>query len=426
MISFDAYMSQFIDKDAGDDSKSQEIVLQPRMGFSGLEEMSNGLQAVEKFPGPRIATITLDSKTRQKKFEDSRRAHARGEALNGFPIVAHGPERTAELISGIQASCPVQMRHGSPDPTDVFKVALDAGINATEGGPISYCLPYGRVPLKDSIAAWRRASGLWADGANSLGVPTHIESFGGCMMGQLCPPSLLIAISVLEGMFFQSAGVRSISLSVAQGTNDSQDIGAIIALRKLAETFLGSVTRWHVVFYAFMGLFPRTREGASLLITQSGRTAAIGGAHRVIVKTTSEARQIPSIEENIQAMELTAQGVHSARDTMPDEEALRHAGEIFREATQLIQVVLGLSKDIDSSLGAAFEHGYLDVPYCIHPDNLNNTRSFVDPLTGTTNWLATGNLPISRKALSRSRSISSETLLSSLQFNQRRYERSRV
>ena len=36
------------------------------------------------------------------------------------------------------------------------------------------------------------------------------------MLGQLCPPSQLVAISVLEALFFHRHGIRSVSVSAFQ------------------------------------------------------------------------------------------------------------------------------------------------------------------------------------------------------------------
>ena len=101
---------------------------------------------------------------------------------------------------------------------------------------------------------WRESSEILAAG-QAEGKPVHMETFGGCLLGQLCPPSLLVAVSLLEGVFFRTHGLRSISLSYAQQTSPAQDREAVAALRRLADEFLPDVD-WHVVIYTYMGLFP--------------------------------------------------------------------------------------------------------------------------------------------------------------------------
>ena len=86
----------------------------------------------------------------------------------------------------------------------------------------------------------------------------HLETFGGCLLGQLCPPSLLVATSVLEALFFVQHGLRSVSLSYAQQTHPVQDIEALAALDRLATELLPDVVDRHIVLYTYMGVFPRT------------------------------------------------------------------------------------------------------------------------------------------------------------------------
>src|ERR1035437_3617435 len=155
------------------------LVVQPRMGLPEPQKMTAGLWAVAA-DGPSVAgTITLASYSR------------RG---------AHGAPVTAQVTAGLPV--PVQVRHGSADPGEIFRTMARAGLSASEGGPVSYCLPYGRTPLAESVAAWRGASAQLADRGRAQGTRAHLETFGGCLLGQLCPPSLLIAMSVLEALFF--------------------------------------------------------------------------------------------------------------------------------------------------------------------------------------------------------------------------------
>lgn len=94
--------------------------------------------------------------------------------------------------------------------------------DATEGGPVSYCLPYGRTPLAESVRNWTEGVRRFA-ALRELGTEPHLETFGGCLLGQLCPPSLLVAVSVLEALFFHRHGVRDVSVSYAQQTHPAQD-----------------------------------------------------------------------------------------------------------------------------------------------------------------------------------------------------------
>ncbi|MFL6075221.1 MAG: methylaspartate mutase [Mycobacteriales bacterium] len=371
-----------------------ELVVQPRMGMSDPARMRAGLLATKHADATTVGTITLDSYTRVGADAEAARALADGAPLNGYPIVAHGPAVTGEMLSGVRdIGFPVQVRHGSAQPRRIFAALARAGLDATEGGPVSYCLPYGRVPLRESVANWARCCELFAR-LRRDGVEPHLETFGGCLMGQLCPPSLLVAVSVLEGLFFRRHGVRSVSLSYAQQTSMAQDEEAIAALRRLAGEHLPD-TDWHVVVYTYMGVYPRSPEGARLLLESSARLAVRAGAERLIVKTVAEASRIPTMAENVAALEGAA--ATAAAEPVAATPAAPADSETYREARALVAATLDLHPDVGQALLRAFSRGYLDVPYCLHPDNAGRARGYIDG-DGRLRWAATGALPIERPA----------------------------
>jgi methylaspartate mutase epsilon subunit len=402
----------------------QPVIVQPRMGFSAIPAMQSGLSAVKDLSVKRIGTITLDSMTRQRLWDEIERAVKAGTPLNGFPIVTYGGEVTRAMLKGLQcADFPVQVRHGSPLPQRVFQVAHEAGIDAIEGGPISYCMPYGRVPLAHCIAAWHEAITYWATAGREAGAIHHLESFGGCMMGQLNPPALLAAISILESRFAVERGMQSISLSHSQGTNMSQDVGAILALRRLAQQHIPETVNWHIVLYTWMGVFPESPEGARRIIQDSGILAAIAGAERVIVKTAVEAFQIPTIEDNTRALQWVADSAEQALRLKPNSNSLEHAEEIYADANHIVEAVLNLDASLDKAILRAFKKGILDVPFCFHPDNRNEARAALDSRTGIIRWERTGKIPINHSETTRATTtLTADSLLKNLTFNQRKYD----
>jgi methylaspartate mutase epsilon subunit len=403
----------------------RDLVVQPRMGFGSREKMRRGLEAVKDVAAPTIGTITLDSFTRTGDFASAARAIREGLELNGYPIVSHDAAANRELIAGLHSpGFPVQVRHGTPIPTEVFESLIAAGIDATEGGPISYCLPYSRVPLRRSLDAWGSCCRRLAAAGADEGTVSHLESFGGCMLGQLCPPSLLVVITLLEGMFFLRHGLRSISLSYAQNSNFHQDVGAILALRELASEWLPGAT-WHVVVYTFMGMFPRTHGGARSLIEASARLAATAGCERLIVKTTAEAHQVPSIADNVRAMEWAYAAARGTAEPPEETRVLWHREVVRQQAQALIEAVLDLDPELDRAIAKAFDLGYLDVPYCLHPDNRNQARSHLDH-EGTIHWAEPGKIPFPgslQDTVYRNRKVlTSSDLVRMLAFNQRTYD----
>ncbi len=399
--------------------RAGDLVIQPRMGMSSPRTMRAGLLATKRAIATTVGTITLDSYTRMGDHDRARAAVASGVELNGYPIVAHDVSTTRGVLDGVAGlDFPVQIRHGSPCPEDIFGALIDAGLHATEGGPVSYCLPYSRAPLDASIGSWVRSCELLA-GLAETGVEPHLETFGGCMMGQLCPPGLLIAMSVLECLFFRQHGLRSVSLSYAQQTSPEQDVEAVLALRRLAAEWLPDVDS-HVVIYAYMGVYPRTNGGALRLLSDAARLAVRTGAARLIVKTIAEAYRIPSIADNVDALEVAAAAAAAERCAP----AVRDPDDtgIYAEASALIEAVVNLRPDIGRALADAFRSGYLDVPYCLHPDNARRTRSYID-VTGRLQWSGIGSLPIRQVVRpTGSGELTSDGLLASLSYVERKYD----
>ncbi|MFE9957077.1 methylaspartate mutase [Micromonospora sp. NPDC005299] len=397
--------------------RAGRLVVQPRLGFSDPAEMRAALLAVKQAAASTVGTITLDSFTRVGDDAAARRAIVSRSALNGYPIVAHPLETTRRfLLDGVlDVDFPVQVRHGSAAPAAIFAVLAELGLWASEGGPVSYCLPYSRRPLADSIAEWATTTERFAE-ASGGGRLAHLETFGGCMLGQLCPPSLLVALSVLEALFFRQHGIVSVSLSYAQQTNRAQDVEAVRALRRLAGELLGP-DDWHVVIYTYMGLFPRTAMGAAAVLRDSVRLARATGSARLIVKTAAEAHRIPQVWQNIVALELAAE---EAAQTPPPEPVTEDDSETYVEARALVDSVLDLDQRVGRALRLAFARGLLDVPYCLHPDNANRARGIIGD-DGRLRWSDVGamRVPAAGRTVG---TLSSSGLLQALEWTARRYD----
>jgi methylaspartate mutase epsilon subunit len=393
------------------------LVVQPRMGVSDAASMRFGLQLTKAAAATTVGTITLDSYTRVGDHDSASAALAAGIELNGYPIVAQDVSTTRAVLDGVVGTdFPVQVRHGSPLPKAIIRSLAGAGLHATEGGPVSYCLPYSRVPLTESIPNWAGSCELLAE-VRETGVEPHLESFGGCMMGQLCPPGLLVALSVLECMFFRQHGLRSVSLSYAQQTDPDQDAEAILAMRRLAAQWLPDVD-WHVVIYTYMGVYPRTPEGASRLLEEAARLAVRTASARLIVKTVAEGYRIPTFAENVAALETAAAAAARCTRIIGDSDDTG----IHAEASALIEAVVNLDPDLGTALEIAFRRGYLDVPYCLHPDNAGKARSYLDD-SGRLQWSSVGSMPI-RESVRRTGAgkLTAMGLLTTLSYIERKFD----
>ncbi|SEF24637.1 methylaspartate mutase epsilon subunit [Amycolatopsis pretoriensis] len=370
-----------------------QLVVQPRMGFSDPSAMRAGLIATRHAAATTVGTITLDSYTRTNQHAAARAALADGTPLNGYPITTFAADMTRRILDGVQdADFPIQVRHGSAAPQRVFAALVRTGLAASEGGPVSYCLPYGPIPLQESVRNWEESCAL-ISGLRTVGIEPHLESFGGCMMGQLCPPSLLVALSVLEALFFRQHGVHSVSLSYAQQTHPEQDEEAVAALRRLARELLGSAG-WHVVIYEYMGVYPKTPAGSMLLGEAAARLAIRTGAARLVVKTAAEAVRLPTINENVEALErASAAADGERRQNLPLTTQVSADSQTYAEAKSLVTATLRLSEDIGQALVQAFAQGLLDVPFCLHADNAGRARSYIAS-SGRLSWSDIGAMPL--------------------------------
>jgi methylaspartate mutase epsilon subunit len=172
-----------------------------------------------------------------------------------------------------------------------------------------------------------------------------------------------------------------------------------------------------VVIYTYMGIYPSTRGGALRLLAESARLAVRGGASRLIVKTVAEAHRIPTIAENVAALE------HAHAATLGEARGGPVADTgLLAQATALVEAVLALDDDLGRALVTAFARGYLDVPFCLHPDNAGRTRGYLDAY-GRLEWDRIGRLPLGGLVRTPPTTrMSSSDLLAALRFVQRTFD----
>jgi methylaspartate mutase epsilon subunit len=233
----------------------------------------------------------------------------------------------------------------------------------------------------------------------------------------------LVSLGILEALFFQQNGLKDISLSYAQNYSLAQDLAAVSALKRLADHYLSKEIYWHIVIYTFMGLFPETDRGFEIILKESAQLAVLSGARRLIVKTLEESRQIPTVSSNLNALKKAHEFSASPPEEVPydwEEEDL-----IFSQSKALIESVLNLSPDIGTGLYIAFQKGYLDVPFCLHPDNRRLATCTIDQ-KGYLQWISLGKLPIEIKRGKFSSSaipvLTSQKFLEMLAFNPQKFD----
>ncbi|WNI15011.1 methylaspartate mutase [Actinacidiphila sp. ITFR-21] len=369
------------------------VALQPRCGVGSHAQMMTLLQDLEQHARPDVLTLTIDSHTRLKRFDQARAALERNPAdLNGYPLVTHGWRRGRELNEAVSA--PLEVRHGSPDARLLFTTSVAAGITSFEGGGISYNLPYSKaVPLSESLAAWREVDAMCGDLAGR-GLVIDRELFG-TLTAVLVPPSVSLAVSVLEAVAAAREGVRCVSVAYPQGGHFEQDVAALRAIPALAARYLPADVEVHAVLHEFMGVFPRERSNAEDLILYGALVARLGGAAKLITKTYQEAYGIPDTRAGIDGLLLASRANSPLLGFIKvDEERVGWELEwILREVAEIVEPVL-CAADLYQEIVAAFQEGRLDIPFSAS----RYARSEVVPrraADGAIRYHAAGSLPFS-------------------------------
>jgi len=351
--------------------KNSVTLVQPRAGVPVLSQHISLLHYLEK-SGADILPTTIDSYTRQNRYEEAEKGTRESERLgrallNGFPAVNHGIAGCRRVFESV--NLPLQARHGTPDARLLAEIIHASGWTSNEGGGISYNIPYAKsIPLDVSIRNWQycdRLVGFYEE----QGIHINREPFGP-LTGTLVPPSISNAIGIIEALLAAEQGVKSISVGYGMGGNVVQDVAAVASLQDLTEWYLEKYGYKNVfvstVFHQWMGGFPEDEARALGLIAMSSTVAALSKATKMITKTAHESVGIPTKQANGFGIKESKYIINMLKDqTFPDGEKLREEKEqIDKEVKSLIDCVFEVGKgDLAQGVVKAFEQGILDIPF---------------------------------------------------------------
>mgnify|MGYP001258248850 CR=1 FL=1 len=353
-------------------------LIQPRAGVPVLSQHIKLLHYLEK-SGADVLPTTIDSYTRQNRYEEAEKGTRESERLgrallNGFPAVNHGVVGCRRVFESV--NLPLQARHGTPDARLLAEIIHASGWTSNEGGGISYNIPYAKsVPLEVSLKNWQycdRLVGFYEE----QGIHINREPFGP-LTGTLVPPSISNAVGIIEALLAAEQGVKSISVGYGMGGNVIQDVAAIRSLQEMTDKYLEMYGYKDVfvstVFHQWMGGFPEDEAKALGLIAMSSTVAALSKATKMITKTSHESIGIPTKEANGFGIKESKYITNMLKDqTFPDGEKLREEKEqIDREVDSLLSCVFEAGKgDLAQGVVKAFEQGILDIPFAPSKYNL--------------------------------------------------------
>lgn len=382
-------------------AKEQGVTLiQPRAGVPLIDEHIKLLQFLEKEGEADLLPTTIDSYTRQNRYEEAENGIAEsarlGRALmNGFPAVNHGVANCRKVIESV--NIPVQVRHGTPDARLLTEITYAGGFTSYEGGGISYNLPYCKdVPMEQTIRDWQyvdRLTGLYGE----MGVTINREPYGP-LTGTLVPPCISHAVAIIEALLAAEQGVKHVTVGYGQCGNLVQDIAAIRTLETLTEEYLKKNGYDDVVvttvLHQWMGGFPADEAKAFGVISIGSLIAGLSKATKVIVKTPHEAIGIPTMEANAEGLRCTKQVVSTVSDQVFTDKNLDFEMDIISQETRCIVDKCFELGEGDIALGAVrgVEAGVIDIPFAPCRANAGKMLPCRNN-DGAVRMLETGNVP---------------------------------
>ena len=386
--------------------KEGRTLVQPRAGVPVVEEHIKLMQYLEQYGEADLLPSTIDSYTRQNRYEEAENGIAEsirlGRAMmNGFPAVNHGVAKCRQVIESVKV--PMQVRHGTPDARLLTEITFAGGFTSYEGGGISYNLPYCKnVPMERTIRDWQyvdRLTGLYEE----MGVSINREPYGP-LTGTLVPPCISHAAAIIEALLAAEQGVKNITVGYGQCGNLRQDVAAIRTLEELTDEYLKKYGYDDVevttVLHQWMGGFPADEAKAFGVISTGSLIAALSKATKVIVKTPHEAVGIPTMEANAEGLRCTKQVVNMLAEQTLASAAVEEEKEIIRMETRCIVdkcFELG-NGDIAVGVCRAVEAGVLDVPFAPCRYNAGLMLPCRDN-NGAIRILNPGNLPFNKELL---------------------------
>lgn len=384
-----------------------KTLIQPRAGVALVDKHIELLKFLEDQGGADLLPTTIDSYTRQNRYEEAERGIRESVAqdksmLNGFPAVNHGVAACRRLIENIRN--PLQVRHGTPDARLLTEIALAGGFTSYEGGGISYNIPYAKsVSLEKTITDWQYADrlvGLYEE----AGISINREPYGP-LTGTLVPPCVSHAVAIIEMLLAAEQGVKNITVGYGQCGNLVQDVAAIRSLDELAEQYIHAYGYDDVaittVLHQWMGGFPQDEAQAFAVISWGSAVAALSKATKVIVKTPHEAIGVPTKEANAEGLRATKQVISMLADqSLAITPNVQAEIDLIKAETKCILdrcFELGAG---DIAVGAvrAVEAGVIDIPFAPSRFNKNKMLPARDH-EGAIRILDAGGVPFSKDIL---------------------------
>ena len=386
-----------------------KTLIQPRGGVNVVDEHIHLLKTLEIKGGADLLPTTIDSYTRNARFEEAQRAIEQSEVkgnksvLNGLPAVNVGVKEIRRIRE--QTNAPLVGRTCAPYPRLLAEILLAGGFTSMEGGGITCLIPYTKTDsLELSIKRWQYVSRLMRYYYDHGGIKLHRESYGPCT-GVLIPPCITIVISILECILDCEQGITNYSLGYGMGGNLTQDLVAIKVMEDVCREYLElkgyKDIELTTYFHQYMGAFPDDEEKALSLIMLGATIGALSNATVIITKSTHEAHGIPTAENNAQGCRITRNIINMvSAEKFEGTDKMKKEEIMLKKATRRILDRIYEIGDGDAAVGTvrAFKSGILDMPFSPSNYNKNLLISHKD-LNGAIRIYNPGNVPIPKEVM---------------------------
>lgn len=381
--------------------KEGEVLVSARGGTASLDEHITLLKYLQDKGEADFLPTTIDSHTRHNNYGEAEYG-IRVSSLNGFPAVNHGVKGCRKVTESVRL--PLICRQCAFDPKLLAEITLSSGFSGFVGGALSFFSSYNKnSPLGSAIRNYQYVDRLVSDYENR-GAHILRESFG-LAMGIIQPPSISIAMTIIDALLAARQGVKHLCLTYHQQGNLVQDIAAVRVNDELCSEYLAQLEISGVKVYLQMnqwiGHYPTDRAQCYGIICLGASIGGLAHVQSIIVKTYEEGYGIPSKESNAECIRATKYvlGILNNQRFSESQEFREELEMIRLETKQIIDRVLELG-DGELALGSvrAFEAGFLDAPFS--PNVLIKNRILpMRDREGAVRYFDLGNLPFTKEVL---------------------------
>ena len=386
-----------------------EIPLVSDMGYTTIELETELLQYIQNYGHPDFLGHHVDSLTRNLRFAEAekqvRKAEATGEnLLNGFPVVIHGVQGNRKLTEAVDL--PVRLRFVSPTGRLTTEIALAGGNTSAEGHPLLCFLNYtGRNERPDTVIRefqyMSRLIGVYEE----RGIPILVHVVGGSHLSSMTPPSLQLALAIIDLLMLPEQGVKHPYIGMASVGNLAQDVAYALACRTLGNEYLKKLGYDDVVLMTggaeIPGRYPLDHAQSFTEVIWSPLVSVLADVDLCHIKTLDEADTIPTKENNATSLRGARMMLNLLKDQKFDvrdnKDVITEGKMIEAEARAIVDKVLEFG-DGDPIVGTvkALELGVLDHPMS-NNKHVHARVMGVRDIRGAVRYLECGNLPFPKE-----------------------------